>query len=160
MDRVSERPKERNILHTMKTNKLRFLVIGSLLVTLSLSSCAPYGPGYGPGGGWGGYGSPTRADGAVGGALIGAAAGGIIGNQKRRGLEGAAIGGVLGALAGSMIQNSRQQRQQSYQQPYGGYPQQQPCPQQQGYYDNGYYPDQGGYGYPQQSSYRNPYGCH
>ena len=106
----------------MKNTLLRSFISGSLLLTLLLSSCAPYDPyysGYGGGGGWGGYGRPTRADGAVGGALLGAAAGGIIGNQSRRGLEGAAIGGLLGALAGSAIQNSREQRY--YNQPYTGY---------------------------------------
>ncbi|MBL9133209.1 MAG: glycine zipper 2TM domain-containing protein [Verrucomicrobiaceae bacterium] len=141
----------------MKTQSTRFLVVGTLLLALTLTSCAPYGPGYGYGGEWGGYGRPTRADAAIGGALIGAAAGGIIGNQKRRGLEGAAIGGVLGALAGGMIQNARERRQQAsygYDQPYGGY-QQQHCPPQRGYYDNGYYPQQQGYGY--QSGY-DPYG--
>jgi hypothetical protein len=103
----------------MKNTLLRSFISGSLLLTLLLSSCAPYDP-YSPyGGGWGGYGRPTRADGAVGGALLGAAAGGIIGNQSRRGLEGAAIGGLLGALAGSAIQNSREQR--FYNQPYTGY---------------------------------------
>ena len=56
----------------MKTSAVRLLVIASLLVTLTLTSCAPYGPGYG--GQWGGYGSPTRADATVGGALLGAAA--------------------------------------------------------------------------------------
>ena len=52
----------------MKNTLLRSFISGSLLLTLLLSSCAPYDPyysGYGGGGGWGGYGRPTRADGAV-----------------------------------------------------------------------------------------------
>lgn len=143
----------------MKSTSLRYLVTGTLLAMLTLTSCAPYGNDYGT---WGGYGSPTRSDGAVGGALIGAAAGGIIGNQSRRGLEGAAIGGLLGALAGSAIQNSRQQRSYN-QQPYAaydgyGYQQQPSCPPPapptcRNPYNNGYSND---YGY-QPSSY-NPYG--
>ncbi|MBK8037361.1 MAG: glycine zipper 2TM domain-containing protein [Verrucomicrobiaceae bacterium] len=145
----------------MKTSAFRLLVASTLLLTLTLTSCAPYGPGYGYGpGGWGGYGSPTRADAAVGGALLGAAAGGIIGNQSRRGLQGAAIGGILGALAGNAIQQSRERRAyQGYGQPYNGYPQQQ-CPPS---YNDGYGYDQGGY-YPQQSYGRqtsySPYGWH
>lgn len=150
----------------MKTSAFRLLVASTLLLTLTLTSCAPYGPGYGYGpGNWGGQGSPTRADAAVGGALLGAAAGGIIGNQSRRGLQGAAIGGILGALAGNAIQQSRERRSyQGYSQPYNGYQQQQHCqPSYNDGYNNGYDYDQGDY-YPQQSYGRetgySPYGWH
>ncbi len=150
----------------MKTSAFRLLVASTLLLTLTLTSCAPYGPGYGYGpGNWGGQGSPTRADAAVGGALLGAAAGGIIGNQSRRGLQGAAIGGILGALAGNAIQQSRERRSyQGYSQPYNGYQQQQHCqPSYNDGYNNGYGYDQGDY-YPQQSYGRqtgySPYGWH
>ncbi len=130
----------------MKTSALRLLVTSTLLLTLTLTSCATYAPGYGQ---WGGNGQPTRADGLIGGALLGAAAGGIIGNQKRRGLEGAAIGATLGALAGTLFQQNRgyQQQPRQYCQPQ----------QQQGYYqdyDQGY---QQPYQQPYQQSY-NDYG--
>lgn len=135
----------------MKTFAFRLVVTTSLLLTLTLTSCAPYGPGYGPGG-WGGQGTPSRADGAVGGALLGAVAGGIIGNQSRRGLQGAAIGGILGALAGSAIQQSRERRAwQTHGRPDYGY--QQPSFQAP-YEDSGYYPPQN-FGRP---SYYDPYG--
>ncbi|MBE2283474.1 MAG: glycine zipper 2TM domain-containing protein [Prosthecobacter sp.] len=134
---------------------MRSLTLGSVFLSLTLSSCVDpyYGGGYGSGYG-GGYGRPP-AQGAVTGALLGAAAGGIIGNQSRRGLEGAAIGGVLGALAGSAIQNSRQQRCYSQPnfnrgydncQPYGG-----GCNQS---YSGDFVQPSYGYGHP--SSY-NPY---
>ena len=70
----------------MKNTLLRSFISGSLLLTLLLSSCAPYDPyysGYGGGGGWGGYGRPTRADGAVGGSSRGPALGGITGQLTR-----------------------------------------------------------------------------
>ncbi|MBL9184362.1 MAG: hypothetical protein JNN17_19615 [Verrucomicrobiaceae bacterium] len=141
----------------MKTSAFRLFTVASLLVTLTLTSCAPYGPGYGYGD-WGGYGAPSRADAAVGGALLGAAAGGIIGNQSRRGLEGAAIGGIIGALAGGAIQQSRERRaaqSYGYGQPYGGYQGGHCQPSNPGYYNNsGYYPSPS-YGYQQPYS---PYG--
>ena len=127
---------------SMKTKLTRSLALGSVLLSLALTSCVdPYGYGYGPGFGGGGYYGRPPAQGAVTGAVLGAAAGGIIGNQSHRGLEGAAIGGILGALAGGAIQNSRQ----------GGYG----APNCNSGYNRGYY-GQPNYGYGQPSNY-NPY---
>lgn len=145
----------------MKTQLMRSLTLGSVLLSLTLSSCVDpyYGGGFGPGGyGQGGYGAPP-AQGAVTGALLGAAAGGIIGNQSRRGLEGAAIGGVLGALAGGALQNSRQQRYYGQPNCNSGYSGGRSC--SPGYnYNSGYgygAPAYGpNYGYGQPSGY-NPY---
>ncbi len=132
----------------MKTSLIRFMSIGSVILSLALSSCVDpyYGGGYYGGGYGSGYYGRPPAQGTVTGALLGAAAGGIIGNQSHRGLQGAAIGGLLGALAGGAIQNSRQYRQPVYNSNYGCGP--------GGYgYNNGCQPS--GY-YNQPSSY-NPY---
>ncbi len=107
-----------SFLLSMKHPVLRSMVLGSVGLSLLLSSCVvdPYGyhSGFGRPVGYGG-----PAEGSVAGAVLGAAAGGIIGNQSGRGLEGAALGGVLGALAGGALQNGRQQRwgQPCYQPP-------------------------------------------
>jgi hypothetical protein len=140
----------------MKTSAFRLVITTSLLLSLTLTSCAPYGPGYSPGG-WGGPGAPTGADAAVGGALLGAVAGGIIGNQSRRGLQGAAIGGILGALAGSAIQQSRERRAwQTHGRPDYGCQQPYQPSFQAPYEDGGYYRPQN-FGRP---SYYDPYGWH
>ena len=129
-----QRPSEHGSIDIflMKNPLLRTLALGSVSLSLLLSSCVvdPYAcaPGYGRPMGYRPGFQPAPAEGSVAGALLGAAAGGIIGNQSGRGLEGAALGGVLGMLAGGALQNGRQQRygQSCYHQA--------PACSQQGYY--------------------------
>jgi hypothetical protein len=88
----------------MTYGKMKMLLFGAIIGSLSLSSCeTPTGQGAGYG--------------AAGGAIIG----GIAGGNVRSAAIGAAAGAATGALIGAVVQNS--DRDRYYREaPPGGYP--------------------------------------